>query len=138
MLENRGDAVEMCEKVVELLGGRVVDVGTVEDVKLESRGGYDVGDVVIRGRENAYRVVFWNEYMSLEDRAGKVLAVFPDLIVTVDLRTSTPVTSAAIRRGEEVVLVTVPRDRILLGSGVRDPDVLKQVSEVVGMVPRRW
>jgi len=138
MLENRGDAVEMCEKVVELLGGRVVDVGTVEDVKLESRGGYDVGDVVIRGRSNVYRVVFWNEYMSLEDRAGNVLAVFPDLIVTVDLRTSTPVTSAATRRGMEVVLVTVPRDRILLGSGVRDPDVLKQVSEVVGMVPRRW
>ena len=138
MLENKENAVEMCEKVVELLGGRVVDVGTVEDVKLESRGGYDVGDVVIRGRENAYRVVFWNEYMSLEDRGGNVLAVFPDLIVTVDLRTSTPVTSAAIRRGEEVVLVTVPRDRILLGSGVRDPDVLKQVSEVVGMVPRRW
>jgi DUF917 family protein len=138
MLERRGDAVEMSSKVAELLGGRVVDVGVVEDVRLESRGGYDVGDVVIRGRTSTYRVVFWNEYMSLEDRGGNLLALFPDLIVTVSTRTSTPVTSATIRRGDEVVLVTVPRDRVLLGSGVKDPEVLKQVSEVVGMVPRRW
>jgi DUF917 family protein len=38
MLERRGDAVEMSSKVAELLGGRVVDVGVVEDVRLESRG----------------------------------------------------------------------------------------------------
>lgn len=138
MVERRGDPIEMSEAVAKFLGGRVVDVGIVEDVRLESRGGYDIGDIVIRGKSNTYRIVFWNEYMMLENRSRNTLALFPDLITTINAKTGTPVTSAEVRKGDELVIVAVPRDRILLGSGVKDPDALKQVQEVISMLPPRW
>jgi len=41
-------------------------------------------------------------------------------------------TSAEVKEGDKVVIATVPKDLLLLGSGVKDPEVLKQVEEVVG------
>jgi DUF917 family protein len=138
MIEKKSDPIEMSEAVAKFLGGRIVDIGVVEDVRLESRGGYDVGDIIIRGRNSMYRSVFWNEYMMLEDRNRNVLALFPDLITTINTKTGIPVTSAEVKKGDELIIVTVLKDRILLGSGVKDPDVLKQVQEVIGMLTSRW
>ncbi len=133
MRRHIGDAEGVAHRVVELLGGGlVVDRGVVEDVSLETRGGYDVGRLVVRGASKSYEVTFWNEYMTLEDSSGARLATFPDLINTVSLETSLPLTSAEVRRGDAVLLVVVPKELVSLGAGVRDPELLRQVETATG------
>jgi DUF917 family protein len=74
----------------------------------------------------------------IEDRSRDILALFPDLITTINIKTGISITSAEIRKGDEVIIVVVPKDRILLGSGVKDPDILKQVHEVIEMISPKW
>lgn len=128
-----GDPERLVEEVLRVFGGGGVAVrGVVEDISLETRGGYDIGRVLVRGAGGLYEITFWNEYMTLEGPGGVRIATFPDLIVTIDTRTSLPVSSASLRRGEEVVVVYVPRDLVPLGAGVRDPEILREVERVVG------
>jgi len=128
-----GDAEAIALAVIKHIGGgQVVDRGTVELVALETRGGYDIGRVVIRGASARYEITFWNEYMTLEDSGGVRLATFPDLIVTLSVKSSLPLTSAEIRESDEVLVVVIPKDFVPLGAGVKDPEVLKQVESVVG------
>jgi len=127
------DVVEMCSKIFEYLGGgKIIDKGVVTDVVIETRGGYDIGRIIIKSATNVYEVTVWNEYMTLEDDKGDRLATFPDLIVTLDIKTSKPKTSAEVRQGDELLLVAIPKDLIPLGSGVKDPYLLVQVEKVVG------
>ena len=60
------------------------------------------------------------------------LATFPDLIVTMDLRSGMPVSSAEITEGQEVAVVVVPRQRLILGAGVKDPSLYRDVERAVG------
>lgn len=133
MKRHLGDAESIAHGIVESLGGgRVVDRGVVEEVSLETRGGYDVGRLVVRGTSGSYEITFWNEYMTLEDASGARLATFPDLINTLSLETSLPLTSAEVRKGDRVLLMVIPKELVPLGAGVKDPEILRQVEVVVG------
>lgn len=133
MQRRYGDAEGVAHEVIKYLGGgSIVDRGIVDDVSLETRGGYDVGRVLVRGVVKSYVITFWNEYMTLEDSEGSRLATFPDLIVTLSASTSLPLTSAEIKVGDEVIVVVTPKELIPLGAGVKDPEILKQVEDVVG------
>ncbi|MEM0015125.1 MAG: DUF917 family protein [Zestosphaera sp.] len=137
MRRHYGDAESIAAEVIKYLGGgRVVDKGVIDNVSLETRGGYDIGRVVVKGGLKSYEITFWNEYMTLEDASGVRLATFPDLIVTLDLKTSLPLPSAEVKTGDEVLIVTVPKEFVPLGAGVKDPEILKQVEAVVGK--RMW
>lgn len=127
---NGGRAV--ARALVQRLGGEVLAEGEVHGYRLETTGGYDVGSLVVGDLE----LTFWNEYMTAE-RAGQRLATFPDLIATLDAGSGMPVTSAEIRNGRSVVVITVPKEQIPLGAGVRHPDALLPVEHVLGkeMVP---
>ncbi|MEM1730687.1 MAG: DUF917 family protein [Ignisphaera sp.] len=128
-----GDAEAICSAVIGYLGGgSIVDRGVVEKVSLETRGGYDIGSVVVRGGGGIYEITFWNEYMTLEDSMGRRLAAFPDLIATIDAESGVPITSAEIRTDNSVFIVAIPKEYIPLGSGVKDPEILAQVENVVG------
>ncbi|HII61897.1 DUF917 domain-containing protein [Pyrococcus horikoshii] len=132
ILDHKNEVDAMLEKIFKVIGGgRVVDNGVIEKVKLETKGGFDIGRVIIKGKET-YEITFWNEFMTLEDSSGKRYATFPDLIVLINQNTGLPMTSAEVKEGDKVVIATVPKDLLLLGSGVKDPEVLKQVEEVVG------
>ena len=132
IIKNISDPIKLCEEVIRHLGGgEILDRGVVVDKSLRTVGGYDVGEVVIQGSRDNYLVTFWNEYMTIESR-DKILAAFPDLIVTLDAKTSLPLTSAEIKKGDEVFLVSVPKQYIPLGSGVKDPDILRSVESIIG------
>jgi DUF917 family protein len=74
--------------------------------------------------------------MTLEavDQAGTArrVATFPDLMATFDLSNGMPISSALIATGQEVAVVRVPRQKLILGAGVRDPELLRPVEETVG------
>ncbi|MHB0867880.1 MAG: S-methyl thiohydantoin desulfurase domain-containing protein [Chloroflexota bacterium] len=138
MLERRGgEPLELVEAACDVLGGEVVGRGRVLDVKLETRSGLDVGLVRVQtGQSEAFELSFWNEYMTLEAvspaGAHRRVATFPDLMATFDLSTGTALSSAMIQAGQEVAIVTVPRQKLILGAGVKDPELLKPVEETVG------
>ncbi|MEM0239716.1 MAG: DUF917 family protein [Ignisphaera sp.] len=133
ILKYYGDTEAIALNVIRHLGGgQVIDRGLVESINLETRGGYDIGRIVVKGASKYYEITFWNEYMTLEDFSGVRLATFPDLIVTLSMKTSLPITSAEIKEGDDVLIVVIPKNLIPLGAGVKDPEILKQVESILG------
>jgi DUF917 family protein len=117
--------------VADHLGGAIVDVGTVESVRLEVTGGYDVGTILVAGRQGRRELTFWNEYMTLETD-GQRTATFPDLMTTLNPKDGTPLASAEIEQGMRVAILTAPRTRLVLGAGMRDPQLFEDIEHVVG------
>lgn len=114
--------------ICNFLGGEIVTDGLVEKVDLVSKGGFDVGRVIL---ENGYEITFWNEYMTLE-RAEKRIATFPDLIMTIGGDGGLPVTSAEIKNGQYVFVLKVPKENLKLGAGMKDPDLFKVCEDTIG------
>lgn len=116
----------VAEAAAEFLGGRAAGRGTVTELELVTRGGFDSGRIVAGGMETT----FWNEFMTLEE-GGKRLATFPDLIMTLDSG-GMPVTTAELKKGQEVFMIIVPAGNLILGEGMRCRDLLESVEPVVG------
>lgn len=111
----------------EMLGGRILGAGTVGEVSLRSEGGFDVGQV----RIGEFVLDFWNEYMTLE-RNGERLATFPDLIMTLAEADGNPVTTAEVREGQQVLILQAPHERLILGAGMRYPELFAPVEWALG------
>ena len=126
-IETAGDGIAAAEAVAEELDGSVPISGIVDDVTLETEGGFDVGTVDIAGAE----LTFWNEYMTLETD-GERLATFPDLIALLDRDTGEPITTAALETGRDVSVVTAPATSLSLGAGMRSPALFEPVEDAVG------
>ena len=118
---------EKAQRIVEMLNGKVVDQGQVKRVSLTSRAGFDVGKAEI----NDLELSFWNEYMTLE-RGGERLATFPDLIMTLEVRSGRPLTTAELQKGQEVIVITAPKEQLKLGAGMRDPTLFKDIEQAIG------
>lgn len=132
MLAARAHKVaEAVRAAAETLRGEVLDTGAVESVRLEVVGGYDVGTVWVRGKRGRHELTFWNEYMTL-DSDGERRATFPDLIATLKAEDGTPIASAEIAQGMRTAILLVPRGRLILGAGMRDPDLFRDIERAVG------
>lgn len=128
----RGDLDRLSQKIIEFFGGgRVIERGRIKKVKLETKGGFDVGKIIFEGNRDLYEITFWNEFMTLENSKGERLGTFPDLISMIDTGSSIPLTSAEAREGAQAILMVIPKDKLLLGEGVRDPDVLREIEGVI-------
>ena len=137
MLRKRGASpIEIVEAAAGALGGEIAGRGRVTHVQLETRAGLNVGTLRVQSAESAVlELTFWNEYMTLDAlHAGhsRRLATFPDLIVTFDLATGTPLSSAVMTVGPDVAVMRVPQRKLNLGAGVKDPDLLLPIEAAVG------
>ncbi len=126
--EQKG-ARAVADALLEHFGaGEILAAGSVSAKSLRTEGGYDIGSVSVGGVE----ATFWNEFMTVDEAGGRK-ATFPDLVFALDEATGLPLTTAEIERGREIVLAAVPKERLPLGSGVKDPDVLREVERVLGV-----
>lgn len=139
MGEEDGDPMAIVEAACTELGGEVAGRGQVTQVTLETRGGLDVGTVLVKtGDRETLELTFWNEYMTLEavspDGSGPArrLATFPDLMSTFDATTGAPLSSALIREGQRIAVIRVPREKLILGAGMKDPELMRIVESTVG------
>ncbi|MDR7486499.1 MAG: DUF917 family protein [Armatimonadota bacterium] len=119
------------QSVAAAVGGQIVDVGTVEGTRLEVSGGFDVGRVEVAGRRGRHELAFWNEYMTL-DSDGQRAATFPDLITTLNSEDGVPVAAAEIEPGMRVAILVAPKARLILGAGMRDPQLFRDVERAIG------
>ena len=120
--------LDAAQTACNLLGGEVVCQASVQRVTIQTKGGFDVGQIDLQG---GYELTFWNEYMTLE-REGQRLATFPDLIATLSTDEIRPLTSAEIEDGQEVLLIRVPKEQLRLGAGMRRPELFRIAEEAVG------
>ncbi len=120
----------------DFLQGKVLVTGPVKHVHLETRGGFDVGLVTLEGPHGMVELSFWNEYMTAEID-GERLGTFPDLLETLDAHTGEPISTAEIQEGREVGVIHVPRGKLILGAGMKDPALFAVAEQAVGkaMVP---
>ena len=91
---------------------RVLFDGKVVDVRRETRGGFNVGVVSLRGLNGGigrFEVHFQNEN-TVAYRDGRMVAVVPDIISILDRDTAEPITAEQVRYGQRVKVlgVTVP------------------------------
>jgi DUF917 family protein len=116
----------VAKAAAEFLGGDIVAHGAVSSLELVTRGGFDTGTISIAG----YETTFWNEFMTLE-KDGARIGTFPDLIMTLDAANGLPVTTAELRKGQEVFLLLVPAANLILGEGMRCVELLEAIEPVV-------
>lgn len=126
--ECEGDAEKMTRSLGEKFGLQVLAKGVTNSFELECVGGFDVGSVKIG---DDHTVTFWNEYMTAEGN-GKRLGTFPDLITLLDGRTGLPVCSADVRNGTDVILVCIPKEKLLLGSTMKQKELFEACEEAIG------
>lgn len=117
--------------LISCIGLEVLCEGVLTDVILNSSGGFDVGECVIKSEESIYTVSLMNEYMTAE-KDGVRIATFPDLIAIFDKKTALPVISAEITEDMEVILVKIPSNRLILGSSMSDMELFKEAESVLG------
>jgi len=118
------------KNVLNSLGGRIAEKGRVVKFETEAKGGFDVGILNIKGKKE-WQLRFVNEYMAL-DSDGKRVATFPDLVTTFNA-TGVPVTSAAVKEGDEIYLGVVPKEKIKVGDGNRYPEVYESIETALGV-----
>lgn len=114
------------EGVVKFLNGEIVVDGVVTEFDLVTKGGFDVGTVVVDGVEMS----FWNEYMTLESN-GNRLYTFPDLIMSFDKETGMPLSTAEMSKGKSIIIIATKKDNIKLGAGMHDISLLKEIEPIV-------
>lgn len=132
IIENRSRGpLPVIEGVAGVLQGEIAFTGRVAAVDLETTGGFDVGRVVVRDGDRLAELTFWNEYMTL--KIGSVRkGTFPDLLATMDLTTGLPLSSAEIKAGQEIAILHVHRDRLILGRGMKAPELFQVVEKATG------
>jgi DUF917 family protein len=132
-----GSADGAAMRVAAATGGRVVIRSTVNAIELRSEGGFDLGLARLRSADGEHAVTFFNEYMTVDECVGtdssRRVATFPDLIMLVDPTRGRPIISAEIAVGMTVDLLVVPRDRIILGAGLKDRRLLEDAGRIAGV-----
>jgi len=114
-----------------LMRGRLLAQGVVESAELREQGGFSLGRIMIaQPGSSPVMVAVCNEYM-VAFKGGATLAVIPDLISIFNSKTGLPLSSAEVRRAQNVVVFGVPRKKLLLGSPMKDRRLLHSVERLL-------
>lgn len=114
----------------EFLQGEILLNGKVSSVSLVTKGGFDVGIVLVDGAQGRVELTFWNEYMTAEID-GQRLATFPDLIATLSAKDGKPLSTADIVVGQDVAILVASREKLILGAGMRDKSLFTVAEQAV-------
>ncbi|MDK2919482.1 MAG: uncharacterized protein PWQ37_2215 [Candidatus Petromonas sp.] len=111
--ESRKNGQNPIDVLQQITGGFELFRGKVTDVLRKTEGGFNKGQAVIDGLES-YKgetlvVEFQNENL-IARKGEKILATTPDLICIVNLETSIPFTTEALKYGQRVLVLGIPCD----------------------------
>jgi DUF917 family protein len=119
----------------KLMGGRILSEGRVISAALIEKNGFTIGRILVKEQHrnrNECCVAVCNEYLALQ-RNGTLLAAFPDLITLFDLDSGIPLSSSAVSVGSRVAAFCVPRQRLKLGSTMKDVRLLRPLERLLNV-----
>ena len=127
---NSGDIYFGYRSIADMFNGDVIDEVIVSEKRLEAKEGFDVGYLKLKSSTDEYTVTFVNEYLTLEKKSNRI-ATFPDLISLIDLNSGLPISSAEIKRGMRCLIVVVPRNNLILSSGLLYSEVYEPLEKAI-------
>jgi len=122
---------------VDFLGGELLVEGEVTENTVTYGGGFDLGHMVVRGRQGEARLGVYNEFMTA-DLDGKRVATFPDMIGTLDPQTGETVSISESKAGSRVAVIIAHRSKFPIGKGALDPAVFPEVEKAMGVELRPY
>ena len=131
------DGADRVGATVEFLGGQLLVDGEVTQNTVQYGGGFDLGQMVVRGRDGEAVLGVYNEFMTA-DFAGKRVATFPDMIGTLDPTTGECVSISESKPGSRVAVIIAHRSKFPVGKGALDPAVFPEVEEAMGVDLRSY
>ncbi len=113
LIQSADDMQSAEEQFKKVTQGHILFRGKIVDVLRETKGAFNLGDVVLEGisefKGNQAKVSFQNENL-VAFVNDQVKATTPDLISLVDSETFYPVTTDAVKYGKRVFVVAMPCD----------------------------
>lgn len=129
--EARGGAA-VTDAICRATGGQIIGSGRVARSTVRyTREAYDVGIIEIDAVDRRVLHVM-NEYMAVDGEDGARLATYPDVITTLDAD-GHPVSAGALTKGQEVLILHVPKSLLPLARSVRDPVLYQPVEQALGI-----
>jgi uncharacterized protein len=122
---------------VEFLGGQLLVEGEVTQNNVAYGGGFDLGQMIVRGENGDVVLGVYNEFMTA-DFGGKRVATFPDMIGTLDPQTGEPVSISESQPGSRVAVIIAHRSRFPIGKGALDPAVFPEVEKAMNVDMRSY
>ncbi len=123
--------------MVDFLGGELLVDGEVTENTVTYGGGFDLGQMIVRGDKGKVVLGVYNEFMTA-DVAGKRIATFPDMIGTIDPTTGDVVSISESKPGSRVAVIVAHRSRFPVGKGALDPAVFPEVEKAMGVDLRSY
>ena len=115
----------------------VLGEGVIEDYVLSRGGGWDGGSFKVKCDNGTFEYTFWNEFMTVHDENGNIIAAFPELMHILDAETGMPYCSAEAKNGMRVVAIKAPAFSLKIGSGMRIEQNYARTEKTIGktMIP---
>jgi len=133
----KASGADRVRATAEFLGGEVLVDGEVVRNTVEYGGGFDLGQMVVRGKDGEATLGVYNEFMTA-DFGGKRVATFPDMIGTLDPVTGECVSISESKPGSRVAVIIAHRSKFPVGKGALDPAVFPEVEKAMGVDMRSY
>lgn len=125
------------DAAIHFLGGEVLVEGDVTGNSVTYGGGFDLGQMVVRGKDGEATLGVYNEFMTA-DLGGRRVATFPDLIAAFDAQTGEVVSISESKPGSRIAVIIAHRSRFPVGKGAVDPAVFPEVEQAMGIDLRSY
>jgi uncharacterized protein len=130
--EKKGGAA-VIDAICREMQGAIVGQGKVTSKAVQyTSEAFDIGTLRIGAGAGELVLHVMNEYMAVEDAAGKRLASYPDVIATLDWD-GVPASVGEIKEGMELFVLRIPKGVIPLSSSVSDPSVYPVCEKALGI-----
>jgi len=131
------DGADRVRATAEFLGGEVLVEGEVIENTVSYGGGFDLGQMKVRGMKGEAVLGVYNEFMTA-DFGGKRVATFPDMIGTLDPQTGEVVSISESKVGSRAAVIVAHRSQFPVGKGALDPAVFPEVEKAMGVDMRSY
>ncbi|MBR0932705.1 DUF917 family protein [Bradyrhizobium jicamae] len=122
---------------VEFLDGELLVEGEVTENTVAYGGGFDLGQMKVRGTRGEAVLGVYNEFMTA-DVEGQRVATFPDMIGTLDPETGDVISISESKPGTHVAVIIAHRSKFPVGKGALDPAVFPEVEKAMGVDMRSY
>lgn len=135
MLESEDQGPEAVIATIKAVGrAEVVARGKVVENPYVTKGAFDIGHCIVEDKkQKRVKLHTMNEWMAVDNEAGRRLTTYPDVITVCDAETGLPLNVFQVLPGMDVVVMMVHKRHIPLSAGVFDASVYPEVEAALNI-----